>query len=441
MPDNTPPDSNALSHVPDTLITAGNLDVDGLKDLSRAEYEAEHGKLEDLVSKEGEGEDDDGLEDTYQGKKPKEKEEDDEQEEDDEEEEDSDEEDEEEDEEEEDSEIQEVDDKDSIAFKVGDKTIKAPKDAMVNIKVNGKVEEVPLQQVLNRASGDIHIERETSRLGQENKDLQLKKQEFNEEAKQTNDNAAMLMDLAENGSPEDFCQYYGLLTNKDPDQVLANMINRSIEYAKQFSGMTDRERLLYNENRKFKFQQALERRSQKQTTETHAFEERRNATEKALEKENLSWDDWVAAGREVTTRMEAGELSGKFTELDIVKYAVSMRHDVKVRDAVGAVGNGLGDDPDFIRKALSAVARHESLTGESLSPEDLTEYVKELARKSNKSLSENLSRKAKRHKKTGKANSKKAGSRKRKQKEDAGTLTLEDHHDKIWGDGGSNSNL
>ncbi len=314
------------------------------------------------------------------------------------------------------------------------KTYKVPKDAVFEVKVNGKKEELPLQEIINRASGATDLDRKYMEFAKKEQVFTEKARAFERQAEDAKDNLEMIMNIARNGTPEDLAQYYGLLTNQEPAKVLQDLLERTISYAEQFSQMTDRERELYNENRKFKFQTELGRIKQGKAAQTESFQKERAEVENALKSQGLTMDDFFAAANDVRQKLSEGKLNGKFSALDIVDYAAGIRHEKSVKSAISSVNKSLLFDRDFVAKISKAVASAESVSGDKFSDSDIRNLVKSVIDDKKKGLSESLSRKVDRHNKSGKTNSQKVSSR-NQEKKSGGGVTLRDHYDRIWGDG------
>lgn len=426
-------------------IDGDRLDMNALRELSVQEYEQEFGKLEDkmppkkakaVVEDAEDAAEEDEIEDIFEdeedgdekpAKKAKAKPESEDVDADDSEEEVEDDED--------DSDADDEDEPDTgkyLTAKSKDgKSYKVPKDAVFEVKIDGKREQLTAQEIMDNASGNIHLAREHTNLGREKVKLKAEREEFERFANTTNENIEMLQDIAESGTPEDFAQYYGMMTGKNPEEVLRGLVERTVKYAEQFAVMTDRERELYNENRKHKFQQKLIERRESKATKQQAHERERVAVDQALERVGLTPKDFLAAAELVKAKLESGEITGKYSAMDIVGVAARMDRETRLVSAINAVDKSLLKDRDFVVRVAKAVASAEGLTGERFSPKEAQILVRKYLATRAKGLSESLSKKVDRHKKSGKTASKNANSR--NQEEYAGSLTLADHRQRIWG--------
>lgn len=408
-------------------INGDNLSIDDLREVSIAEYDREFGTQEQEAKPE------------KKTPPPSQAEEEEEPQEEESEEEESDEatdeEDSEEEESEEDEETGEEDLEEGKYIEVKAKNgrkIKISKDATFDVKIDGKVESLTAQEVVNRASGAVALDRKHTELGRERQRLQRERAEFEERASVTNANLKTLSNIAENGSPEDFAQYYGMLTGKDANQVLETMISNAIRYATEISQMTDRERMMYNENRKYKFQQELQKQQEALLQQKQTTEKERAEVEGLLKAEGLEVQDFLSAAEDVRQRIASGELRGKYSAKDIAMYAVALNHEKRVTQAISEVNKSLLANEEFVAKVSKAIAGAEKATGERFTPKEAKALVKTLTGATAKKASESLSKKVERAKKSGKTNSKIANSRNQENLGDE-AITLKEHWDRLYG--------
>lgn len=319
-----------------------------------------------------------------------------------------------------------------IARAKNGKGVKVSKEALVDLKVDGKIEQVTVQEAINRASGAIALDRKHTELGRERAALIKEREKFEEETQLTNDNLSALQEIAQNGTPEDFVQYYGALTGKDPGALLEKIISNAIDYAQRFSAMTDTERMLYNENRKYKFQQNLQKITQQRVAKKQAFDQERATVESALTSDGLSFKDFLEAAKDVRQQIEKGTLQGQYSALDIVEYAGWLKTDTSVKEGISSVNKALLGDVEFVNRVTRAIHKTQQADGERMSPVEIRKFVQRASDAQKKGISESLNKKVARHNKSGKTNSKIASSRNQENKS-AEAVTLAEHREKLYG--------
>lgn len=292
-------------------------------------------------------------------------------------------------------------DKDLITLKNGEKEVKVPKDAEVEIKINGKMEKMSLQEALNNASGQIHVSREIQRVQKREKDFENQKATFDERVQKVNANAQALLEIKD---PYELCEYICDLKGGDPDELFNEMLRTTAKYAQEYSKMSEREIQLERENRKYKRmqrQKEAETKVQQETTERTAREQNLKAQ---LEEESFTVDDYLSTIDEIIEKRKKGEEVGygideneNPTEDDIIDYMIQRDLDVRVTEGITNVQEGMLEDEKFVERIKKAVLGTELLHGK-MSQAEVTKFVEAALDTDNKALSESLREKAKKAK-------------------------------------------
>lgn len=417
----------------------GNLDMDALRQLSmkesgelfgsEGEQPESEGDQDENPSDDEEQSSDEDFEDDEEGADGGSEEEEGDEEEEDEDVDDDDEEDDEDYEEDDEEEEDEGTEKITARSKDGKKEYSVPKDALWPVKINGKQEYLSHEKVLQLASGATHLDREFTELGKNKKQLAEAESKLEARSKKINDNASLLLDLAQNGDPEDFLVLYGQLSGQDPEVVWNKMIENTLKYAEKFSQMTDQELRLYNENRRYKFNQKIATRQQKLREAETSQSETATRIEKKLADRGYTVEQYGQATEDFVEKWKAGEIDVKDPgPEDVLDHLDSMVHESKINDAISKVNPSLHTDLEFVGKLSRAVAKAEGLTGEQMTLKEVQQLVRSAVGDMKTKASERMSRKVKRAKRSGKTNSKSVSSRK---KNDVGPLTLDDHHTRL----------
>lgn len=280
----------------------------------------------------------------------------------------------------------------------GEKSYKVPLDASVTIPVDGKDTQVTIQNLIKRASGAIHIEKETSKLGRERKRFEEEQSSFHAKADKINENLEVLLNMSD---PFEFCTYYASLKGKEPQKVFEEMVQKTISYIDKFQNMTEGERRLEAENRALRLKQRKAEVQAKNTSLANQKSAQRSALERELKAEGLSIDDFHEALDEMRDKVSKGESLGEdfesleeITPSDVVDYAVAGTMHKRVLEAVQTVNPKLAEETDFISRVKKAIYSVERLHGK-LKPSEVRQFVKQALARDKQHLSENLSRKVK----------------------------------------------
>lgn len=329
-------------------------------------------------------------------------------------------------------EAEKIDHRKYVVAKDGEKSLKIPKQALVDIKIDGKIESLPLKEVLNRASGAVHIEREASRIGRERKALEVERAEWREKAENTKQNMETLQELIQNAGPEEVAAYFAHLKGEDPNVMFNSIIQNALKYAEQFEGLTEREVQLLNENRKYKLDQFIASKRAKANEAKQAQEAEKRQMAEEAKRRNVTSEDWNKYSAELLERMKSGELDREISSpKDVFDYIDERKREMKVEAAIGGVQKSLLRDSEFKTRVAEAVVIIEATRKRVMSPEEVKALVRHAAELDKKALSDTLNQKASRAVKSGFATSQNGKSP--KPKNDEGPLTLRDHWDKLRG--------
>lgn len=329
-------------------------------------------------------------------------------------------------------EMEKVDHRKYVVAKDGEKSLKIPKGAMVDIKVDGKIETVPLKEILNRASGAIHIEKETSRLGRERKALEVERNQWQQKAQTVKENMDTLQELIANSGPEEVAAYFAHLKGEDPNVMFNSIIQNALKYAEQFKDLTEREIQLLNENRKYKLNQIIASKKAATAETKQAQEAERQQMVEEMRKRNISPEDWNKYTAEMLARAKSGEIDPDVSSpKDVFDYIDGRKREIKVESAITSVNKALLRDSEFKTRVAEAVVVIEASRRRVMSPDEIKSLVKFAAKENNVALSDALNQKAARVSKSGHAISQNGKSP--KPKIDEGPYTLREHWDKLRG--------
>jgi len=289
---------------------------------------------------------------------------------------------------------------DTVTFKVGDKDVHISKDAVFSVKVDGKVEDMPIQDIINRASGVTHIDRENNRISKEKAEFATTREAFNESVDKTNAHVEAMMEI---NDPYELAEYIAEFKGGDPDEVYNKLLNTTVEHLQKYQNMTETEKELAKENkalkRKERKYEAAEARETKKTEQSTA----RKELDTSLEGEGYSFEEFQTTLDEIQELVKDGGEAGfdldsieNPTHDDIIDYMVARDLDNRVTSSIEGIAPKMVEDAEFINKVKLAVLRTESLTGSGkMSQDEVSEFVQQALNLDNKALSESLSKKAK----------------------------------------------
>lgn len=321
-------------------------------------------------------------------------------------------------------------DSDFVSAFDGDKEVKLSEDTTFEVKINGKTEEVTLAEMMKTASAGIHYQRELSQLGRQKKKFESERDSFYEDSRRVSANAEAILSADD---PYDVAVLIGELKGQNPDEVFNQMVNNTVEAIKRWQGMTERERQLERENRKYR-REALKREAeQKVHTRTKEAEAKRANLTSELEDAGFTFDDFQNTIAELKEAVDAGDEIGfgldeaeNITEDDIITYMIERDIWNRLESSLNKVNSKLLDDDEFVERARRAVYKVESLHGK-MSEADFEVFINGAVEAEKKATVESLSRKAQKR-----PNSKRATSHEQDE-ENESFASIEEYMDSMRG--------
>lgn len=299
-------------------------------------------------------------------------------------------------------------DVEKIAVNFGGKEYEVPKDAEVSIQVNGKKEKITIQEALNRASGALHIERETSSLGRKKAELEKIETAHREKVQKIEADLTALRELED---PYEICEYVAALQGKDSAKIFEEMVRKTADFLERRSRMTPEQIEIERENRRLKLWVKQRETQEKQQQERQTQAQKQEALKQELESYGFSNEDFVNAIEEIREKLSAGEeldlgldKDEPITKDTIIDYLLRNDLNNRLETAVSSVNSQAKSDPKIMEKLFDAVVQAESLRGK-FTEADLKKFVTAALAQEKKATSESLSRKAQLRPKSQPANS------------------------------------
>jgi hypothetical protein len=260
-------------------------------------------------------------------------------------------------------------DKKVLKLKSGDTEVPVSADALVTVRVDGKAERVPLQEVINRYSQRTHLDREYEQ-------LKTQKQHFEDERTRINKvlEKSQKM-LVEEQDLEGFLDWIGEAIGEDGATLYRQQIEKVQRELEEFAGLSPEERELRNlkrENERFKSRQQAAR---EEVRKQEAFKKLDEEVTGLITKEGMTKKELVTAYDDL---IELGYDASQLNPDVLVKYHKNMqtfgtvqsllteinpelaKNDKVVADWVQtAILNGAS--PQMLKEAMAQVYEQESL--------------------------------------------------------------------------------
>jgi len=279
-----------------------------------------------------------------------------------------------------------------IKAKKGEKEYSLPEDAIIPVKINGKITEVPIKDLTADYSGRTEIQRRFTQLDNERKTYQKEKDSF---VKHKNEVSAHLQLMA-TLDPDEFIHHLATLKEQDPDELFGEMVQKTVSLINTMSEMTPEVRKVYNENRKYKIQQSLSQKA-KEINESSVKELQKKELEdqaKAkvfaqMDKLEITPDEFFVAGEKIATLIDEGKIKGNFNEYDILEWAREEKVLTLIDNTVKVeLPKATLEYKKNLRKALKA---EEAYLGRYLSTDEVSTIVERLIKNDRTAVKKNLS--------------------------------------------------
>ena len=233
-----------------------------------------------------------------------------------------------------------------LKLKSGDTELPVPSDALVTVKIDGKAEKVPMQELVNRYSQRTHLDREYEKLKSE-------KQHFDTERTKINkvlERSQKL--LIEDQDLEGFLDWIGEAIGEDGATLYRYQISKVQKELEEYAGLSPEERELRNlkrENDRFKARQQAQRDESRRQQEFKKLDEEVSsllATEGLTKKELVeAYDDLVNLGFEPS----------QLTPDKVVQYHKNFQSYGKIKEMLNEINPEYAKDDKLVQRWLETM--------------------------------------------------------------------------------------
>lgn len=271
-------------------------------------------------------------------------------------------------------------------------TVDIPPDTIFSIKSDGEVKEMPLQEIINRASGDVAVETRLNQVSEMDKGIRQAGEKLRQHAVDTIETIKadpiagleMIAQIAGDENPQEFASlFFGKLQ----------------EMASQIVGMSEAEQRAYMAEMKLKSRDTRDQLSRQREERQYQTQQQMQQTQQIMQKYGMTQQDWFDSKQElVNNGMPENEITpdaivrqnAEYNVFNMIKEGVpelyAKRHDPKMGEILQESFEDLTDlyvSGDTDKEGLIELVR------ETLSPfleEKPEEKVDEDVRKLNEKL-------------------------------------------------------
>lgn len=284
-----------------------------------------------------------------------------------------------------------------IKAKVGSKEVSLNADAKIKVKVDGKEEEITLQDAINDYSGRTAIARQFSQIDKEKKTVQKAREEFDKDRQ----DIALHLELMTTLEGPEFIRHFAQLKGKDPEQVYAQFIQAVIKEQQELQSLTPQERELKRQLKRFETEQKitsvhnqLDQQRQAEAQKQQTLQQRQQKTYSQLEAYEIPKDEFLEGFKKLEKLIEDGQLPSdrEYDEFDVIHFVREGRVLTLIDESV----NNLVKSPttEYKKRIRVAIDAEERYRERPLKESEIKMIVSQLVGKDKKTVQENLSKKA-----------------------------------------------
>jgi hypothetical protein len=235
----------------------------------------------------------------------------------------------------------------NLRMKMGNELFNVASDATFKVKVDGKAEEVPLQELINNYSGKTAWDKKFTEIGKEKKEVQYEKSVIERE-KQTlkthiNNALSPLKDPKKN--PMDSLLYLVEMSGEDPYNAYRRIMESNLDELGKLLDMSETERELYFHKKKDELYSNVAKKRQAKLNEEQTFNQVVQKVNQLRQSFNVSEDDFVDASEELEDIYESAGLDvNQITEEVVVDYASLKPHIAVIKELVAPYEENISEE-------------------------------------------------------------------------------------------------
>lgn len=287
----------------------------------------------------------------------------------------------------EDEKKEEKKDSKKLRMRMGEELFNVDSDASFKVKVDGKTEDVPLQELINNYSGKTAWDKKFTEIGKEKKVLEAEKLQITKQSELLREHVtkALAPLKAKDGNPLDSLLYLVEMSGEDPYNAYRRIMEANLEEIGTLMDMSEVERELYFHKKKDELYTNVAKKRQAKVQEEEVFNQTVQKVDSLRQSLNVTEDQYVEASEELEEIYEdAGLDVNELTHEAIVDYASLKPHIAVVKELIapyeeniaeGKFGDVVAELSRYLRDGKADKKAIEQILARNFSVE---EDVKEL---------------------------------------------------------------
>lgn len=224
-----------------------------------------------------------------------------------------------------------------LRMRMGEELFNVDSDASFKVKVDGKNEDVPLQELINNYSGKTAWDKKFTEIGKEKKNLEFESNKLLKQ-KEFLDNHlynAIIPLKDPNKNPIDSLLYLVEMSGEDPYNAYRRIMEANLEELGGLLDMTELERELYFHKKKDELHGNAQKKRNDSIQKEQAFNQVLNKVDQLRQAFNVSEEAFVDASEELESIYNGSGLNANsITDEAVVDYASLKPHIAVVKKLV-----------------------------------------------------------------------------------------------------------
>jgi len=217
----------------------------------------------------------------------------------------------------------------------------------VPVKIDGKVEEVPMQELINNYSGKTAWDKKFTEIGKEKKTIEFEKNAIQVQkdklTEHVNNALAPIRDASKN--PLDSLLYLVEMSGEDPYAAYRRIMEANLEELTSLMDMGETERELYFHKKKDELHGKVAKQRNERTSKDLALNQAIEKVNQLRQAHNVTEDEFVDASEELEESFKAQGLdANSITEEQVVDFASLKPHIVSVKELIEPYEDNISDE-------------------------------------------------------------------------------------------------
>lgn len=237
--------------------------------------------------------------------------------------------------------------KTKLRMRMGEELFNVSSDASFPVKIDGKVENVNVQELINNYSGKTAWDKKFTEIGKEKKTIEFEKNAIQVQKDKLTEhvNNALTPLRDPNKNPLDSLLYLVEMSGEDPYAAYRRIMEANLEELTSLMDMGEVERDLYFHKKKDELHGKVAKQRNERTSKDLAFNQAIEKVNQLRQAHNVTEDEFVDASEELEESFKAQGLdANSITEEQVVDFASLKPHIATVRELIEPYEDNIAEE-------------------------------------------------------------------------------------------------